>query len=74
MDIIGLLVGAGALTGWFFYNTNTIVSDIIFVLIYFALIKIIKFGSLKIALITLACSLILSIVFVVLYTQMQFMV
>lgn len=74
MDVFGLLVGTGALIGWFFSNSNTIVSDIIFVFIYFALIKVIKFGSLKIALITLACSLVLSIVFVVLYTQMQVLV
>jgi hypothetical protein len=71
-------LGGGALVGWYFSNSNAIVSDVLFVVIYIALIKVFKFGSLKIGFLTLACSLALSIVFVILisvnYQTMNFFI
>ena len=68
MDLMGFALGVGAFCGWLFSGTNWIISDIIFIVIYVALIKVVKFGSLKIALASFACSLVLSIVFITLAT------
>ena len=69
MDLMGFVLGVGAFCGWLFTGGNWIISDIIFIVIYVALIKVVKFGSLKIALASFACSLVLSIVFIALATK-----
>ena len=69
MDLFGFLLGAGALVGWYFSNGNTVISNIIFIFIYVAIIKVVKFGSLRLALVTFICSLILSIVFTILIAE-----
>lgn len=69
MDVVGIGIGAGALCGWYFSHTNYIISDLIFIAIYVAMIKLVKFGSLKMSLAAFACSLILSCVFLGLSTE-----
>ena len=71
MDILGFAIGVGVMAAWFFNHSNYILSDIIFVCIYLVFIKTIKFGSLKIVLVTFGCSLALSIIFVGLSTITQ---
>lgn len=64
MDIIGFCIGFGVLCAWFFTGQIWMVSDLIFVFIFITLIKVIKFGSLKIALINFICTLILDLIFI----------
>jgi hypothetical protein len=69
IDAVGLIFGVGVFCAWYFTYTNWIISDIIFIVIYVALIKLVKFGSLKIALASFAVTLLLGIVFIVLATK-----
>lgn len=48
---MGLFLGVVLLLAWFFSDTNVILSDIIYIMIYLSLIKIVKFGDLKTAVI-----------------------
>lgn len=57
MDGVGFVLGIGLLCLWYFLYTNWIVSDVIYVMIYFSMIKIIKFGSLKIAILIFVINL-----------------
>lgn len=55
MDIIGLIFAAGMVLAWYFSSRNWIISDIIYVMIFLAIVKFIKFGSLKIAIVSFIC-------------------
>jgi hypothetical protein len=63
MDFIGFGLGIGLLLSWYFTNKNWIISDIIFMFIFLAMIKIIKFGSLKLSLIFFVCTLVIDLGF-----------
>ena len=66
MDILGFLLGLGLLLCWFLLNKNWIVSDIIYCMMFLAIVKCIKFGSLKIATITLLSTAGLNLLFIIL--------
>ena len=66
MDLLGFTVGVGLECAWFFTGYNWIISNIIYILIFLAIIKFIKFDSLKIAAITFACTAFCNIIFIVL--------
>lgn len=63
MDAIGVVFGIGMLCLWYFLYTNWITSDIIFVMIYLSMIKVLKFGSLKIAILTIVLNFIIDCIF-----------
>lgn len=63
MDAIGVVFGIGLLCLWYFLYTNWITSDIIFVMIYLSMIKVLKFGSLKIAILTIVLNFIIDCIF-----------
>lgn len=63
MDFIGLCIAVGLFSGWFIDHRNWIISNIIFTCIFVALVKIVKLGSLKIALIIFATNLIINLAF-----------
>lgn len=52
MDLSGLLVGVGLVCAWYFTGYNWILSDIIYMIIFLAVMKLVKFDSLRIAAIT----------------------
>ena len=52
MDIISLLIGVGAVVGWYYSGRNWIINDIICVCLIITMIKLLKFTSLQIAVIT----------------------
>jgi hypothetical protein len=64
MDIIGFLFGSGMLILWYFSNKNWIISDIVYTMILLAIVKFLKFGSLKMAFITFWLTALLNIVFI----------
>lgn len=66
MDVIGIIVGIGFMCAWYFTGTNWIIGDFICLCILLTTIKIIKFGSLRIAIITFAVTSILDVVFIIL--------
>ena len=63
MDSIGICIGIGLFLGWWLDDNNWIISNIIFTCIFVTLIKIVKIGSLKIALIIFFCNVIISLSF-----------
>ena len=66
LDVIGFVMGVGLMCGWYFSGTNWIIGDFICLCIFCATIKLIKFGSLKIAIITFVTCTIIDIIFIVL--------
>lgn len=66
MDVIGIIVGIGFMCAWYFTGTNWIIGDFICLCILLTTIKIIKFGSLRIAIIAFAVTSILDVVFIIL--------
>ena len=71
MDIIGLGLGLGLVLGWYFSGKNWIISNIIYIMIFLALVKIIKFGSLRMAALAYFCVAICNIVFIVLIQKLR---
>ena len=71
MDIIGLGLGLGLVLGWYFSGKNWIISNIIYIMIFLALVKIIKFGSLRMAALGYFCVAICNIVFIVLIQKLR---
>ena len=65
MDMIGLLLGIGLTTAWWLTSKNYIISDVIDICILVAIIKLIKFTSLKNAVILYITTSLLMIVFIV---------
>ena len=65
MDIIGIFIGIGFIVSWFLTFTNWIIGDIICLASLLAIIKLIKFGSLRMAIIFFIVSTIVNIIFIV---------
>lgn len=63
---LGIILAGGALVGLYYSHFNWIVSDLIFLVIFISIIKVVKFGSLKISLLAFCLSLTLSISFIIL--------
>lgn len=66
MDVVGFAIGVGVLCGWFFSGYNWIISNFIYICIYVAAIKLVKFGSLRIAALTFFSTASLNVIFIVL--------
>lgn len=66
LDGLGFVVGVGLMCAWYFSGTNWIIGDFICICIFVSVIKLIKFGSLKIAIITFVVTTILDVIFIVL--------
>lgn len=66
MDGISLLVGLGVCLGWWFSNNNWIVNDVVALCMTVAFIKVLKFTSLKMAIISFASTITVEMVFVIL--------
>ncbi len=49
MDALGVAIGIGIVCAWYLINKNWILSDFLYVFIFLAIVKFIKFGSLKMA-------------------------
>lgn len=65
MDFIGLNLGVCVVIMWFVLSQNWILGDIMYTFIFIATIKLVKFGSLKIAIITFAITMTVDIFFIV---------
>lgn len=65
MDMIGLVLGIGLTTAWWLTQKNFLISDAIDLCILVALIKLIKFTSLKIAVVLYLTTSALMIIFIV---------
>lgn len=68
LDLLGFCIGCGAVCAWYFSGTNWIIGDTIYFCIYLATIKLVKFGSLKTALIAFIITMGLNI-FLILLAQ-----
>lgn len=66
MDMLGLAVGIGFICAWYYTGTNWIIGDFIYMCIFLATIKLIKFGSLKMTVIAFIISMVLDISFIML--------
>lgn len=62
MDVAGILFGVGLLCAWYF-TRDVILSDLIFMMIYLSIMKIVKFGSLKLAVILFAINFVILVSF-----------
>lgn len=49
MDALGIALGIGLVCAWYLNNKNWILSDFLYIFIFIAIVKFIKFGSLKMA-------------------------
>lgn len=65
MDFVGLSLGICVVIMWFVLGQNWILGDIMYTFIFVATIKLVKFGSLKIAIITFAITMSVDIFFIV---------
>lgn len=66
MDCIGVIFGICVIALWFSFGKNWIIGDIIFCFIFVATMKMVKFGSLKIAIITFTITMSIDIFFITL--------
>lgn len=65
IDFIGIALGVAFMCAWYFSGYNWIVSDLIYSMMLLSLIKLIKFGSLKMALFAYLSTAILTTIFIV---------
>ncbi len=66
MDVIGIGVGIGVVCAWYYTGTNWIIGDLIYMCIFLAVIKLIKFGSLRMTVFAFIASMLLDISFIML--------
>lgn len=64
MDTIGLIIGLILVLAWYLDNKNWVLSDILYTIIFLTIIKLIKFGSLKMAFIAYLFAAILNVIFI----------
>lgn len=64
MDLMGLIIGLVLVLAWYLDNKNWILSDILYVIIFLTIIKLIKFDSLKMAFISYVCAATLNVIFI----------
>ena len=65
MDMIGFVFGFGLCFVWYFSDKNYIISDLIFICIWIAGIKILKFTNLKVITFALVVLIIKSAIIIV---------
>jgi len=66
MDGIGVCMGVGVVAAWYFTNKNWISSNVIYSMIFLAIIKLVKLGLLKMATITFIFTAVCNILFIIL--------
>lgn len=71
MDVIGFFVGVGLVTAWYALDKNWIISNIIYIAMYTAFIKIVKFGSLQTAAIVYFIGAICNTTFIILTSKIR---
>lgn len=69
MDILGLAIGTFLLLTWIALDKNWIVSDIIYTTMFFTTVKLVKIGSMKMAILIFVSIFIIFLMFIVTDTQ-----
>lgn len=64
MDALGVAIGIGIVCTWYLIDKNWILSDFLYVFIFLAVVKFIKFGSLKMAFFAYLATAILNATFI----------
>jgi hypothetical protein len=66
MDLIGYVIAITVVVSWLLNGFNWIIGDLIYIFVFIATIKLIKFGSLKIAVIAFSSAMTIDILFIIL--------